>query len=57
MIKLKLTEEKIEAIVKSIPQEWNNYITDEEKSLLCEYLHNRIQNIDVFCEYIEQGRR
>lgn len=57
MIKLKLTEEKIEEIVKSIPQEWNNYITDEEKSLLCEYLHNRIQNIDVFCEYIEQGRR
>lgn len=36
---------------------YNNYITDEEKSLLCEYLHNRIQNIDVFCEYIEQGRR
>lgn len=57
MIKLKLTEEKIEEIVKSIPQEWNNYIMDEEKSLLCEYLHNRIQNIDVFCEYIEQGRR
>lgn len=56
-IKLKMTDEKLKEIIDSIPPEWNSYITPEEKYLLREYLHNRIQNIDTFCNYIEQGRR
>ncbi len=57
IIKAKLTYEFLKSIVDNIPSAWNEYISPEGKLLLCEYLYNRVQNIEVFCTTVEQGGR
>ena len=57
IIKAKLTYECLKSIVDNIPSAWNEYISAEGKILLCEYLYNRVQNIEVFCTTVEQGGR
>lgn len=56
-IKSILTHERLLSIMETIPESWHCYITIEDQLLLIEYLYNRIQNIEVFCTFIEQGGR
>lgn len=56
-IKQILTYDALKSVIDSIPSAWNNFITSDEKLLLCEYLYNRVQNINVFCSSVEQGGR